>query len=434
MTIRIIIFFVLLLPGVQVSTAQILHWKQTKGPYGIKDSSVWSLAANSTAVFAATSSGLWRSSDNGDSWISIENGLAAKIVYIVAAKGSELIAGTDSGIFRSMNNGDLWTRANKSLIMDGFRPALVFADNGTMLFASSSSDSLYSSSDDGNTWIESNDFNRGYTKGLWCLAANQTAVFAGTDGSGVYRSLNNGLTWEAVDTAFIDPLTYIDGDIYALATKDQTIFAGTWYGDVHKSVNNGNKGSWSQAGGGLPGMVSLFPNGGLGIHDIVMTGSAIVIATDKWVFLSTNDGDSWIQASDGLPNSLAMNPPYNKNTVSNNTYLFQATSVGLFRADISEFRDEVSTGFSTQQSVPISVQPNPFSLRTTLSFTSAYSGDARVSIFNLLGVEVSRLFSGELGAGEHPFTWDASEMPRGIYICVARMKSEVKETRVILIH
>jgi hypothetical protein len=61
-----------------------------------------------------------------------------------------------------------------------------------------------------------------------------------------------------------------------------------------------------------------------------------------------------------------------------------------------------------------------------------------VSIVNLLGVEVARIFSGELAAGEHTFTWDAQagspprRTPRGMYECLIRMNGRVETLTVML--
>ena len=57
---------------------------------------------------------------------------------------------------------------------------------------------------------------------------------------------------------------------------------------------------------------------------------------------------------------------------------------------------------------------------------------------NLLGVEVARIFSGELAAGEHPFTWDASVgatgdgCATGMYECLIRMNGRVERLPVML--
>jgi hypothetical protein len=80
----------------------------------------------------------------------------------------------------------------------------------------------------------------------------------------------------------------------------------------------------------------------------------------------------------------------------------------------------------------ISVQPNPSSGQTTLRFTVENSLPVKVSIVNLLGVEVATLFSGELDAGDHSFEWDASGVPAGMYECVVRAGGEVQ--RIPILH
>jgi photosystem II stability/assembly factor-like uncharacterized protein len=78
----------------------------------------------------------------------------------------------------------------------------------------------------------------------------------------------------------------------------------------------------------------------------------------------------------------------------------------------------------------VRIYPNPFSQSTQITFTSQAAGYTEVSIVNMLGVEVARLFSGELGAGEHNFSWDATQAgspaPRGTYEFVVRMNGQVE--------
>ncbi len=50
--------------------------------------------------------------------------------------------------------------------------------------------------------------------------------------------------------------------------------------------------------------------------------------------------------------------------------------------------------------------PNPFNPQTTLSFTLSAAGPAALSVYDLQGRLVRRLFSGELAAGTHVRAWD----------------------------
>jgi hypothetical protein len=57
---------------------------------------------------------------------------------------------------------------------------------------------------------------------------------------------------------------------------------------------------------------------------------------------------------------------------------------------------------------------------------------AEVTVVNLLGEEVARVFSGELQAGKHSFSWDASRMPPGMYECLVRMNGSVEQVEMVL--
>ncbi len=83
------------------------------------------------------------------------------------------------------------------------------------------------------------------------------------------------------------------------------------------------------------------------------------------------------------------------------------------------------------------VFPNPFTQSTQITFTSQSAGYAEVSIVNTLGVEVARLFSGELGAGEHSFVWNCRGALQcaptdGVYECLVRMNGRVETLPVVL--
>jgi hypothetical protein len=77
--------------------------------------------------------------------------------------------------------------------------------------------------------------------------------------------------------------------------------------------------------------------------------------------------------------------------------------------------------------------PNPFSQSTSIKFTSGNSGFTQVSVMNLLGSEVARLYSGELESGEHSFTWDARGMAAGMYVCIVRDGDSVSQLPIMLV-
>ena len=92
----------------------------------------------------------------------------------------------------------------------------------------------------------------------------------------------------------------------------------------------------------------------------------------------------------------------------------------VFSPDVNDVR----VGYLTSPKISlVSSYPNPFSQSTTIHFTSEERGFAQVTVVNLLGNEVARLFDGELEAGEHSFEWDALGAAAGTYFCIIRQGS-----------
>ncbi|HET6567426.1 MAG TPA: T9SS type A sorting domain-containing protein [Rhodothermales bacterium] len=61
--------------------------------------------------------------------------------------------------------------------------------------------------------------------------------------------------------------------------------------------------------------------------------------------------------------------------------------------------------------------PNPFNNSSKFSLTVAHRQQVRVQVFNMLGQTVRDLYSGTMEAGEtKSFTFDAGDLPSGIYI------------------
>ncbi len=79
------------------------------------------------------------------------------------------------------------------------------------------------------------------------------------------------------------------------------------------------------------------------------------------------------------------------------------------------------------------IVPNPFSNSTTIKISSVIKSVTQVSIHNLLGSEVARLFTGTLDGGEHSFTWDAHDMPEGMYVCVVQMNGATEHVPMIVV-
>ena len=79
------------------------------------------------------------------------------------------------------------------------------------------------------------------------------------------------------------------------------------------------------------------------------------------------------------------------------------------------------TDTETNQTLPETLTlrqnyPNPFNPSTNIAFSVPTTSDVNVQVFDLLGRNVATLVNGTLPAGQHEVTFDASDLPSGLYL------------------
>jgi hypothetical protein len=106
----------------------------------------------------------------------------------------------------------------------------------------------------------------------------------------------------------------------------------------------------------------------------------------------------------------------------------------------SRFLLSVSPNFETSGSrdIPESVKlnpnyPNPFNPTTTIPYEIAEDAEVKLTIWNMIGQKVATLVDGMVEAGTHEETWNANNMPSGIYIARFEVGSEVFTRKMTLI-
>jgi hypothetical protein len=138
-------------------------------------------------VFAGNfSGGIFRSTDNGESWTPVHIGSGYIVRSLAINASGHIFAGTnEGGILRSTDDGGSWTAINAGLTNSDFRALAINASGH--IFAGTQRGVL-GSTDGGDNWAE---VNTGLNnRNVWALAIQSTGhIFAGTFGSGVFRSL-----------------------------------------------------------------------------------------------------------------------------------------------------------------------------------------------------------------------------------------------------
>lgn len=104
-----------------------------------------------------------------------------------------------------------------------------------------------------------------------------------------------------------------------------------------------------------------------------------------------------------------------------------------FPDDMGETRADEGQALTPYRFALNPAYPNPFNAVTTVSFTLPRSGFAALALFDLAGREVARLAEGELGAGQHVFTVDASDLSAGVYILRLEAGARTASRKVALV-
>ncbi len=356
-----------------------------------------------------------RSTDEGITWncISPNPGVGADNVTAFDSIGNNLlIAMAFSGVYLSKNDGESWIPTDSGLENNTI---FSFATMGTFVFASSLG-GVFLSRDSGTSWTLI-DSNIRYTENFAIIGS---IIFLGTEENGVFRSMDSGKHWSQVNNALSDTL------VLSLATIGQDLFAGTENG-VFLSTDSAR--TWESVSNGLPGGVYVF--------HFASFGTNLFACIDGGVYYTNDFGANWISVSDGLPSELTYEGGVQYFAIDS-FYLFAGYATeygaasGVYRRPLSEMivPASISTPPLIQQS--FTNYPNPFPQSTTITLTTPASGAAELSVVNVLGEEVAHLYNGELGAGEHSFTFNASGLAPGTYWCVMRSNGLTQELPMIL--
>lgn len=162
----------------------------------------------SSILYAGTSGGVYKSIDQAGHWEKVNNGLvppemvktsrALNVTAIVVDpyEPETVYAATLSGLYKTTDGAQSWKRIGESLpdqmiismILDRSRQGVLYIVGR---------DGVHRSEDAGSTWTSINSgFTATNVRTIAQSASDPKLFYAGTNGSGLYRSRNAGDTWE----------------------------------------------------------------------------------------------------------------------------------------------------------------------------------------------------------------------------------------------
>ncbi|MFN0173443.1 MAG: T9SS type A sorting domain-containing protein [Saprospiraceae bacterium] len=241
-------------------------------------------------------------------------------------------------------------------------------------------------------------------------------IYVGTTDANVWRGNPADQTWVNITAGL--PERYVSSVKASSSDQNRVFVSHTGYKSndftprIHRSDDQG--GAWTPIVGDLPN---------LAINDLVILpghqDTVIFAATDGGVYGTTNGGQHWERLGTGIPTvpvySLGIN--LEQRTLIAGTF---ARSLLSFPLDSLKLGENSNTFTPNGYTAPIlSISPNPASGATVLKVEHLRSGQmAEISIVDLSGKTV---FKKQVkGFGKHEERIDLQEIPAGIYIAYAQ--------------
>lgn len=371
--------------------------------------------ADSTNGWACGESGMIiRSTNGGDSWVSLNTGLSAYVVEDIFFLNSRL------GWFVANDGGYTATRIGKTTNGGVNWSISPFQDSASINWCISFTDSL-------------------------------TGFLSGYSGK-IFKTTNGGVNWNTmnIDPAGCPPLFNFPKNRIRFMNSLTGYACGGVYdiqGIIWKTTDAGN--NWQTfcvapepffdikpvssnrviAGGGdfeFGSSTAVSTNGGPWIYDttgLFGVGRDLAFRTASEVWMPLSFAQSWaVNLDSGSSDTRWYGIPGTDSTAINAAAFFSPTKGFGFGSNgaIVKYNTDV-IGISPHSSVPFRNRlwqnyPNPFNPETQISFDLGKNSPVKITLFDITGRNLGVIFSGYKQAGHNSVTFDGSELASGVYI------------------
>ena len=367
-------------------------------------------------IFAGLWGGAYRSVNNGKSWVSI--GMETQgINAIISNLKGDLFAATDNGgIFRTTNDGDNWTQINNGLT---YHTVHALALNSQGYVFAGTQFGVFLSTNNGDNWIEADNGITGIN--VLSLAVNRNGfIYAGTEGNVAFNSTDNGNSWVKISGGLIDktiPKLVIN--------SSGIIYAGSTTGGLYRSINTTV----------VPVELSSFEiKGENGSVNLTWKTASELNNRGFDIERKDNFGDfKAIAFIDGCGTSTKLKQyTYIDKNLPDGKYSYRLKQLdfnGAFKfSEAEEIEINAVKSFSLSQN-----SPNPFNPSTVITYSLPEPGNVTLKIYDILGKEITTLVSGNIPAGQHTVHFNAGELRSGTYFYTIRAGKFVETKKLLLL-
>ena len=331
-----------------------------------------SVAVNERTFYKAGPSGIYRTTDGGESWHLFMDGMIGTGILDLVAVNNRLYVHTDDDIVQSMDRGKSWEavgidvskvnpkpfKAGDSRFNFSAHSRLTIADN--ILYVISSEQALYDVSvfrlsTDGNTFVpiqgvpdfevkvpstnnekakqahlseglgKSNDLDRREHEIIGAFVVSDGTFYTEYQQK-LFKWKPGDSSWK--DTGLADTDDQPEGDVedgLRLAVSGEIVYVGKRNGRLFQSLDSGN--SWKDITPNLPLRFTRF-------NEIAFAGSTVYVATDAGVLASQTGGHWRVINDDIVIDRLAVD----------GLTVYGAGDTGVYRLDVHSDWQQISPG------------------------------------------------------------------------------------------
>ena len=338
--------------------------------------------------------GIWKSTDGGDSWAEMTNGLPTGDVgrpgLTIAESNPDVLyvyydmPNSEVGVYKTQNGGDLWTQTNdwqlngmNSSFGWYFGQVRVHPEDENMLWVMGVQ--MYKSTNGGSSWQEGTGWDVHVDHHAMYFDQSNNRILLGNDG-GLYYSTNNGSSWTKINNLPFTQFYAIDVDYQ----NPERLIGGTQDNNTI-ITNNGGLNSWEVILGG-DGMYCL----------IDYSNPDVLYAEYQWgnLFKSFDGGNnmdyigsSWIDDRINWSAPLAMDPVNSDILYFGSYRVWKSTNGGWSWNDVSgDITKGIDQYFHTVTTIAVSHVDN--------SIIIAGTGDGLVHISTNAGASWENITNG----------------------------------------
>ena len=404
--------------------------------------------ADSNIVWAAggtgTSPKVYRTVDGGLNWVSIPTaglpywlmGIAAKdSVTAFVVDGGAATFGGNAKLFKTTNAGLNWTIIDSTGGTAGFYNDIQFSKSNPD-FGIATSDpangggepyTLNKTTDGGVTWEKTNPPGVPNSYGFYYTAYAIDPQFYGfgcynisTDKLTSYTTSDGGNTWYLGDLS----VSILGADIVFNDDKQHGIMVGYEWPNIMVTSNGGFNWVTVNTGTGINGFATA---SWVSNTSVVFIG-AYLSSTNKRIIRSDDNGLTWHQQdAPVLPIQEIDNIRYDDAiyayAISNNGRILKSIQ------SVTDVESEVTpiNAYELNQNYP-----NPFNPSTKIKYSVPQMSNVVIKVYDVLGNEIETLVNEEKPAGTYELTWNAANLPSGVYFYQLKSGSFVETKKMVL--